>query len=69
MIARPKTSAVLMFMHPDGCGCNISVYPQQRWGVELDGDMVRITYKTITAKIGKDDFGEIFKMAELIQEA
>lgn len=64
MIARPKTGAVLMFMCPGGIGCSIGVHHQQRWEVKPDGNMVRITYKTITAKISKADFEETFKVVE-----
>lgn len=64
MIARPKTGAVLMFMCPDGYGCSIGVSHQQRWEVKPDGNMVRLTYKTITAKISKVDFEETFKVVE-----
>lgn len=64
MIARPKTGAVLMFMCPDGCGCSIGLYHQQRWEVKPDGNMFRLTYNTITAKISKADFEEAFKVVE-----
>ena len=53
-----------MFMCPGDVGCSIGVYHQQRWEVKPDGNMVRITYKTITAKISKDDFEETFKIVE-----
>lgn len=61
MIARPKTSTVLMFMCLDGCNCSIGAYPQQRWEAEPDGNMIRLTYKSITAKISRADFEETFK--------
>ena len=53
-----------MFMCPDGARCSIGVYPQQKWKAEADGNMVRLTYKTITMKISKADFEETFKVVE-----
>ena len=63
MIVRPK-GGVLMFMCPDGAYCSIGVYPQQKWEAKTDGNMVRLTYKTITMKISKADFEETFKVVE-----
>lgn len=64
MIVRPKTGSVLMFMCPDGVGCSIGVYHQQKWEAKTDGNMIRLTYKTITMKISKADFEETFKVVE-----
>lgn len=63
MIVRPKGS-VLMFMCPDGAGCSIGVYPQQKWTAEPDGNMVLLNYKNITIKISLTDFENTFKVVE-----
>ncbi len=63
MIVRPK-GGVLMFMCPGGAVCSIGVYHQQKWEAKANGNMVRLTYKTITIKISKADFEETFKVVK-----
>lgn len=53
-----------MFMCPGGAVCSIGVYHQQKWEAKANGNMVRLTYKTITIKISKADFEETFKVVK-----